>query len=265
LGRGFDDLSNAEIVMSETANRKSSIGAWQALLLFVLIWAVAMIVGPALRSLVQPYVSVKTPRDIVAFRMGFGLPISWLVLGGTILILRLRGQRLSDIGWGKPGRIRGWLLAAVLVAFFVFSSFGGRSCRGMCFIDPHMWLTDWSPFRTTTSIAIGLTAGICEETMFRGFVMTQARDGGAPVWVQIVLAGVLFGLAHFGIGGFSGHFNLAGMLSAVVSTTIFGALFAIVYLLAGRSLTPGIIGHGLFAFSTEPWMLLHVVSIGGGH
>lgn len=251
--------------MTERTGRKPSIGAWQALLLFVLIWVVSMTAGPALRGFIQPYVSLNTPRDIVAFRTAFGLPVSWLILGATVLILRLRGQRLSDIGWRSPGKIWGWLLAAAIVAFFVFSSFRGPSCRGMCFIDPHLWLTDWSPFRTMTSLMIGLTAGICEETMFRGFVMTEARDGGAPVWLQIVLAGVLFGLAHFSIGGFSGHFNLAGMFSALMSTTVFGVLFAFVYLAAGRSLIPGIIGHSVFAFTTEPWMLLHVVSIGGGH
>jgi membrane protease YdiL (CAAX protease family) len=115
-------------------------------------------------------------------------------------------------------------------------------------------------FRVVTVVVIGFTAGICEETMFRGFVMSQARDGGAPAWVQVILSGVLFGAAHFGIGGISGHFDLAGALGASASTTVFGCAFALVYLAARRSLTPGIVGHGLFAFITEPWTLLYVVS-----
>jgi hypothetical protein len=224
------------------------------MMLFVLLWAAIMTAGAMLRGILQPSVSLKTPQDIVAFRMSVGLPLSWLALGGTVLILRLRGLRLADIGWGRRGAIWGWILAAGLVAVFTAGSFHGP------FLDARRWLSDWSAFRIVTAVAIGFTAGICEETMFRGFVMSQAKAGGAPVWMQILLSGVLFGAAHFGIGGMSGHFDLAGAAGASISTTIFGCLFALVYLAARRSLMPGIAGHGLFAFISEPWTLLFVIA-----
>jgi membrane protease YdiL (CAAX protease family) len=242
-----------------STQRKPRLGPWQAIGLFILLWAVIMAVGQTLRSALLPYVSLKTPRDIVVFRMAVGLPLSWLALGGTVLLLRVQGQRLPDIGWGRRAAIWGWLLAAILVAFSTFSSFRSHYCHGLCFIDPALWLSDWSPFRIAMAVAIGFTAGICEETMFRGFVMTEAKAGRAPVWIQIVLSGVLFGAAHFGIGGLGGSFNWAAALGAAFSTTIFGCLFAVVYLLARRSLTPGIVGHGLYAFIIEPWMLLFVL------
>jgi membrane protease YdiL (CAAX protease family) len=242
-----------------STEQQPRLGPWQAIALFILLWAATMAVGQTLRSALLPHLSLKTPHDIIAFRMAVGLPLSWLALGGTILLLRLRGQRLPDIGWGKRAAIWGWLLAALLVAFFALSSFRGPYCHGLCFIDPAVWLSDWSPFRIVTAVTIGFTAGICEETMFRGFVMTQAKAGSAPVWLQIVLSGVLFGAAHFGIGGLGGGFNWAAALGAAFSTTVFGCLFAVVYLLARRSLTPGIVGHGLFAFITEPWTLLFVL------
>jgi len=235
------------------------LGAWQAILLFVLLWCGVMATGAILRGFVLPAASLKAPHDIVAYRMALSLPLSWLALGGTILILRLRGHRLPDIGWGRRGAVWGWLLAAAIVAFCVVNSVRSPYCHGLCFIDPAAWLSDWSPFRLIMSVAIGFTAGICEETMFRGFVMSQAREGGAPVWLQVLLSGVLFGAAHFGIGGFGGAFNWIAAFGAAFSTAVFGCLFALVYLLARRSLTPGIVGHGIFAFVTEPWMLLFVV------
>ena len=45
-------------------------------------------------------------------------------------------------------------------------------------------------------------------------------------------------------------------MSVVASTTVFGMVFAIVYALGRRSLTHVILAHGVFAFVTEPWMLI---------
>jgi membrane protease YdiL (CAAX protease family) len=241
--------------MSETTTRRAAVGPWQAMALFILCWAVVMAAGPLLRSLI-PHDGLQSPREIVAFRAAFGLPFSWIALAGTVLILRLRGQTLRHIGWGRPASAWGWLAAAVVTGFFLFNSFRTPSCRGLCFIDPHAWLTDWSAFRLATSVAIGVTAGICEETMFRGFVMGQARDGGAHWSVQILLSGLLFGIAHAGNATLSGRFEPAAAIGIVASTTVFGALFATVYLLGRRSLWPVIVAHGIFAFTTEPWMLL---------
>lgn len=242
--------------MSDAAIWRPTFGPWQAMAAFIVVWIAALAIGPVVRAMIQPHGGFTDPREIVAFRLAAGLPFSWLALGGTVLILRLRGKRLSDIGWGRPASIWGWIGAALVLSFFLISSFRGPACHGLCFIDPKAWLSDWSLFRTATSVAIGVTAGICEETAFRGFVMSEARDGGAPLPVQVLMAGTLFGLAHAGIAGLSGRFDPIAAVSIIASTTVFGVLFAIVYLLGRRSLTPVIVAHGIFAFTTEPWMLL---------
>jgi membrane protease YdiL (CAAX protease family) len=237
-------------------DKRAAIGPWQAIGLFVLCWMVAAALGPLLRIAVTPHPAPTSLREIVAWRAATGLPISWLVLGATVLILKARGATLRDIGWGRPAPVWGWLAAAAVTAFFLLGSFRGPGCRGLCFIDSRAWLTDWSLFRTLTSVAIGITAGICEETMFRGFVMGQARDGGAPWPVQALLSGVLFGVAHLGLAGMTGHFDLRAAFGIVTGTTVFGVMFACVYLLSRRSLMPVILAHGIFAFTTEPWMML---------
>ena len=242
--------------MSDAAIQRPTIGPWAALAAFVAVWTLTLVLGPLLRDAIVPAVHLDTPRAIVGFRLATGLPYSWLALGGTILILRWRGQRLADIGWRRPAGIWGWLAASAIVAFFLWSSFRRPGCQGLCFIDPHAWLTDWSPFRLATSVAIGVTAGVCEEICFRGFVMTQARDGGAPVVVQVLLSGLAFGLPHIPLAMLSGHFDATAALSIFGSTMVFGLLFGVAYLLGRRSLTPVILAHGIFAFTTEPWMLL---------
>jgi hypothetical protein len=242
--------------MKENTAGKPGIGPWQAMGLFILWLALVLAGGPLLRGALMPHMAPGTPRDIVGLRVLTGLPFTWAMLAGTVFILRLRGQRLADIGWGRPASLWGWLAAAALTAFFLVSSFQGPACRGLCFIEPHAWLTDWSAFRLASSLAIGVTAGICEETMFRGFVIGQARDGGAPAVAQAILSGVLFGLAHLGMAGLSGRFEPAAAAGIVGSTTVFGVVFAAIYLAGRRSLTPVMIAHGVFAFTTEPWMML---------
>ena len=242
--------------MGAAALRRPAIGPWTAIVVFILLWMTVMTVGTALRDFVVPNPPLGSPQDNIAFRLATSLPLSWIALGLTLLLARWRGQRPTDLGWRKPGSLWGWLAAFAVTAYLIWGSFRSPYCRGICFIDPHAWLTDWSPFRTLTSIAVGLTAGFCEEITFRGFVMTQARDGGAPVAVQIVLSGLLFGLAHLGIAGLSGHFDPVAAISVVASTTVFGAVFAAIYVLGRRSLTHVILAHGLFAFVTEPWLLL---------
>ncbi len=242
--------------MSDTAIRRQTIGPWTALAAFVLVWILVTALGPAVRAVLAPFFPIATQQGIVGFRIATGLPFSWIALGGTLAILRLRGQGLADIGWRRPATMWAWLMVVVVVGFLIWSSFRRAGCQGLCFIDPHAWLTDWSPFRLAASVSIGITAGVCEEICFRGFVMTQARDGRAPAAVQVLLAGVTFGVAHVALAGISGHFDAAAAIGIVGSTTVFGLLFGIAYLLGRRSLTPLILAHCVFAFTTEPWTLL---------
>lgn len=249
--------------MSEAAiSRKIGVGPWQALLVFVLLWAIYIVVGPFLRQAIQTVITPgTTPREIVAFRVALALPLNWLMLGLTLVILRARGQSFSDIGWGKPARLWGWLLAAAIVGFYAWSSFNLPMRPGQIMIDSRQWLSDWSFFRVAIALGLGITSGITEEGMFRGFVISQAKDGRAPVVLQVLLSGLLFGLAHFGWGGLTGHFDLMSSVAAMASTTVFGTVFAIVYVVSGRSLMPVVVGHTLFNFIIEPWMMLFMFSM----
>jgi membrane protease YdiL (CAAX protease family) len=64
-------------------------------------------------------------------------------------------------------------------------------------------------------LALALTAGLCEEFLYRGFAMAVLTRLGSRGWVVILISSILFGLAHLyqGRGGF---------LSALVIGTVFG-------------------------------------------
>lgn len=80
-----------------------------------------------------------------------------------------------------------------------------------------------------TTIAFG------EELYYRAFLITRMVDGARlGQWTAILVAGVVFGLAHFAEG-------TLGMLS----NGAFGALFGWIYVRSGRNLWITILGHGL--------------------
>lgn len=78
---------------------------------------------------------------------------------------------------------------------------------------------------------ICVTAGVCEEILFRGFLLFYLQEvfGSAP-WVAIVVSSAIFGLCHV-YQGFTG----------VLTTGVLGAVLAGLYLSSGSLLLPIII------------------------
>jgi uncharacterized protein len=76
---------------------------------------------------------------------------------------------------------------------------------------------------------VGVTAGVCEEWLYRGFFLAvvAALAGGAPTGVLVVIAAVAFGLAHAYQGAVG-----------IVTTGVLGGVMAAVYLDTGSLLLP---------------------------
>lgn len=84
-------------------------------------------------------------------------------------------------------------------------------------------------------VVVSATAGICEETMFRGYLMTRLRlTGKFKSWViPTIVSSIAFGVCH-------AYQGIPGLI--VIST--YGALFALLYIRTG-SLWPGVLAHFL--------------------
>lgn len=82
---------------------------------------------------------------------------------------------------------------------------------------------------------VGLTAGICEEWLYRGFFLAvvAALTGGLPTLPLVLVAGAAFGLAH-AYQGWQG----------VLTTGVLGGVLAALYLGTGSLLLPMVL-HAL--------------------
>ncbi len=82
-------------------------------------------------------------------------------------------------------------------------------------------------------VFLSLTAAICEETAFRGYLMTRLRlIGGFNSWlIPTVVSALVFGACHAyqGIPGF-------------IVISVYGAMFSVLFIYT-RSIWPGIIAH----------------------
>jgi membrane protease YdiL (CAAX protease family) len=76
---------------------------------------------------------------------------------------------------------------------------------------------------------VGITAGVCEEWLYRGFFLAvvAALAGGLPTGVLVVVAALAFGLAH-AYQGWAG----------VLTTGLLGGVMAALYLQTGSLLLP---------------------------
>ena len=89
------------------------------------------------------------------------------------------------------------------------------------------------PLESTLWIALSISAGICEEIVFRGYLQRQFAAWTGSRWLAWALQAIVFGVGH----GYQGVRSCALIV-------IYGLLFG---LLARwrRSLLPGILGHAL--------------------
>jgi membrane protease YdiL (CAAX protease family) len=76
---------------------------------------------------------------------------------------------------------------------------------------------------------VSVTAGICEEVLYRGFLIRYLSDGPwhAGLWIALAVASVSFGLGH----GYQG-------LPGIIGTTLVGGVMAVIFLASGSLWLP---------------------------
>jgi CAAX protease family protein len=162
--------------------------------------------------------------------------------GVLVWLLHRRGSRLRDLGWGQP--TRWWAIALGIGIAIVYSAYTALNPHVGAHILEFSWLE-------LLSIGAAVVAGLVEETILRGYVMTTLGRMGYGLVVQILLSGLFFALVHF--------YAFAAPLSVLVVqglTFMLGVALATTYVIGKRSLTPVIISHALIDVLIEPWLLL---------
>ena len=146
--------------------------------------------------------------------LGLVAPAGWrLALGAgvAIAIAALAGLQVRAVALASPARL---------------ARSAERLPAGVRFLLPH------TPAERTAFLWLSLTAGICEELLFRGFLIWFVAAWTGAWWAAL-LTSAAFGFGHAYQGA-----------SRILTTGIVGFGMAALYL-ATRSLVPGMLAHAL--------------------
>jgi uncharacterized protein len=214
----------------------------------VLFLTLVGLVSKALRWLSEAHIA-STLRGRTTLTISGSALGEIAALALLILFLRIRGRSLRDLGLWQESPLRGWIIAVAMTALYVWVVFTSV-LRG------HAGTTEVSAFHIYNSLIAGLSAGIVEETFFRGFVMNQLRWSGFGATFQVIASGVLFGVAHVGWGLLAAKPQWDAAIGAMFATSILGIAYALIYLGSRRSLMPVIVGHSLMDLFIEPRLVM---------
>ncbi len=158
-----------------------------------------------------------------------------------------RGMKMRELVGGRWERFEDALLDVALAIGFWFAALAvlvgvalalrlkgptnvGDAIKPLAPLVPHngrellMWL------------GLSLTAGICEEIIFRGYFQKQFGAWARTIWVGLIASAILFGAGH----GYEGQ-------QKMIVIGVYGALFGLLAHFR-RSLRPGMITHALHDF-----------------
>ena len=181
--------------------------------------------------------------DAAKARHALWLRGALLMWAASILVLWLwiaTGVPMSSVGFGLP---EGWRLWVPLAATIAFAALQGSSAirvarlpvpseklrmqlGGVAAISPR------AASELPAFFGVSLTAGFCEELVFRGFLI-WALQPLVDLWFAALLSALLFGAAH-------AYQGMAG----VIRTSVLGLVFTAIVLLT-RSLWPAIVLHAV--------------------
>ena len=146
---------------------------------------------PLLTNLVVTYVLGVTPSRAL---ITVGLATHWVVFA-LLLVIVMRWERepLESIGWRSPRWFTLPLGIAAGVAIAVVSGFVSQ--RLGLKSDTH-FLAFLQSLPLVVRVALVITAGVFEETLYRGYGIERLSKYFGGKWVAAALTLVLFTLAH---------------------------------------------------------------------
>ena len=157
------------------------------------------------------------------------------------------GYRLKDLAIVTPtvGIVAASFAGAVAIGAFQWFSLrrvGKSRGRGEAVRRLARTILPQSRLELVWFLGLAMTAGICEEFLYRGFAMAVFLRAGLPTSVVVLVSSVLFGLAHLyqGRGGLLATMILGvafGMLRVASST-----LIPVVFCHAAVDIVAGIAG-----------------------
>ncbi|GAK08105.1 CPBP family intramembrane glutamic endopeptidase [Geomicrobium sp. JCM 19038] len=143
-----------------------------------------------------------------------------------------------------------WILAFVIVIGYVM-----YTAKVVPFVRKHLFTLSWLK---VLGIWAALVASTVEEILFRQVLMDWLMSLNASIPFQILASATLFGLVHGAWILLRGEFKI--VLPVILSTTVLGALLAILYIIADRNILAPIVAHIFINLFIEPWLILSAIT-----
>ncbi|NJD58837.1 MAG: CPBP family intramembrane metalloprotease, partial [Anaerolineae bacterium] len=208
-------------------------------ILMQLMAAYLVLVEPLLRANIYRNFKKQLPVDpharLLYYRTQVLWELSWLVV--LVLIVIPIPDPLNYLGLTLPNQV-GWIISFALLGGIVLSVSLIRRNPNALENMRHSLETSAAVLPSTPAerkwfTIATITAGICEELLYRGFFLRYLRTV-LPGWNWIVLAllsGIVYGLSR----AYQGR-------KGILTTTLAGFSYAVIYILGG-SLLPAMAFH----------------------
>lgn len=170
----------------------------------------------------------------------------WIFVFAAWLVLKRHHETFRDLGAWRLGNAIGWSVALFFAGLTIASNLRFFPRMGI----PISYAFAPHGFHLVASLATGLTAGFCEEVLFRGVLMTHFANAGYGRATQVIVPGISFGLSHV---GYTVHGFLAG-IGIMIPTAILGMMWGVAYLLGHRALIPCMVAHFLNDSTALAWI-----------
>lgn len=215
---------------------RKSIGTYIVLTFLLLIF-------PGLNILVALFFDNEMNLDLFDPVWFFFIPtmaMLWMIALAVVLAVLREKASLSSIGLGKfKISYLGYALVFIVASNIILAlvqifletigiGFSANIEEILKKAQEYIWW--W--------LAVSITAAICEEVAFRGYVMTRIKGLTGWGWsVPVLISSLAFATGHLyqGMGGF-------------IVILIYGMMFAILYAVT-KSIWPGILAHFIQDFS----------------
>ena len=207
---------------------------WHTAVLVLLLLGVS-----SLNALARPHVGVLHVSRIPTYLLT--LAWEWFLLAFIYGGLRMRRTPLRRLlGVRRPGAAEWWTDVGIAGGFWFASALTLAACAvllRLTHLDPGsirnamLRMAPASVTELAVWIALSITAGFCEELIFRGYLQQQCIALTRNVWLGAAISALIFGLAHAYQG-----------VSGVLLITLYGVLFSVLAQQRG-SLRAGIFAH----------------------
>jgi membrane protease YdiL (CAAX protease family) len=144
-----------------------------------------------LTNLVVTHVLGLTPSSAL---IAAGLLIHWATLALLLaIVLRWEGEPLQSIGWRSP---RWSTLPIGIVAGVLIAMVSGFVSQGLRLRADTHFLAFLQTLPFMVRVLLVITAGVFEETMYRGYGIERLSKYFGGKWVAAVITLALFSYAH---------------------------------------------------------------------